>query len=132
MAGEDPEITLQSSQPTKGASNGGPVAAGQVGTAAAALEQGVTGENRGFAQQADAAGGMAGSMQDRNFQACQLQLGAVIDYFIAIAQVAHKPALIQDTGSTGTYLYTGAGLPLMLTSIAFLLYRYKKRRKDVH
>lgn len=39
---------------------------------------------------------------------------------------------LPETGGTGTYLYTMAGLLLMLTSTAYLLYRYRKRRREVY
>lgn len=38
---------------------------------------------------------------------------------------------LPETGGAGTCLYTGAGLLLILNSMAFLLYKYKKRRKEV-
>lgn len=38
---------------------------------------------------------------------------------------------LPETGGAGNYWYTMAGLLLMLTSTAYLLYRYKKRRKEV-
>lgn len=38
---------------------------------------------------------------------------------------------LPQTGGSGVTLYTMAGLMLMLCSIAFLLYRYQKRRKEV-
>lgn len=36
-----------------------------------------------------------------------------------------------ETGGTGTYLYTTAGLLLMLTSTGYLLYNHKKRRREI-
>ena len=38
---------------------------------------------------------------------------------------------LPETGGTGTYMYTTAGLLLMLTSAAYLVYNSKKRRKEV-
>ncbi len=38
---------------------------------------------------------------------------------------------LPKTGGSGVTLYTMAGLMLMLCSVAFLLYRYQKRRKEV-
>ena len=38
---------------------------------------------------------------------------------------------LPETGGTGTYMYTMAGLMLMLISTAFLLYKQRKRRREV-
>lgn len=38
---------------------------------------------------------------------------------------------LPETGGTGTQMYTAAGLLLMLSSAAYLMYSYKKRRKEV-
>ena len=37
---------------------------------------------------------------------------------------------LPETGGTGTQMYTTAGLLLMLTSAAFLMYKFRKRRKE--
>ena len=39
--------------------------------------------------------------------------------------------VLPETGGAGTQLYTAAGLLLMLTSAAYLMYNHKKRRKEV-
>lgn len=38
---------------------------------------------------------------------------------------------LPETGGTGTHVYTMAGLMLMLIGTAYLLYRYRKRRREV-
>ena len=37
---------------------------------------------------------------------------------------------LPETGGSGTHMYTTAGLLLMLTSAAYLMYRHKARRRE--
>ena len=38
---------------------------------------------------------------------------------------------LPKTGGAGNYLYVGAGLLLILTSAAYLMYKHRKRRREV-
>ena len=56
MSGEDPEIGFDACKTAQGRTDGGPVAAGQVGAATGAAEQRIAGEQGVAAQQANRAG----------------------------------------------------------------------------
>ena len=53
------------------------------------------------------------------------EVGEVLPIYNDVAVV------LPETGGPGTYLYTTAGLLLMLTSAAFLMYNSRKRRREV-
>jgi len=53
------------------------------------------------------------------------EVGEVLPVYNDVAVV------LPETGGPGTYLYTTAGLLLMLTSAAFLMYNSRKRRREV-
>lgn len=53
------------------------------------------------------------------------EVGEVLPVYNDVAVV------LPETGGPGTYQYTTAGLLLMLTSVAFLMYNSRKRRREV-
>ena len=54
------------------------------------------------------------------------EVGEVLPIYNDVAVV------LPETGGPGTYLYTTAGLLLMLTSAAYLVYNSRKRRREAH
>ena len=57
--------------------------------------------------------------------------GSVVTGSTAVVYTNSQMYELPETGGAGVTLYTMAGLMLMLCSMAFLLYRYQKRRKEV-